>query len=60
MHAPADAAWMFERTRDQLIERVREQLALTHRREERERGHDRLGRDASFDGLRDAAGGQSP
>jgi len=56
----ADAAWMFERTRDQLIERVGEQLALTYRREECERGHDRLGRDASFDGLRDAAGGQSP
>jgi len=38
MHAPADAARMLERTRNQLIERVHEQLALTDRREEGERG----------------------
>src|SRR5467141_380852 len=60
MHAPTDAARMLERTRNQLIERVHEQLALTDRREEGERGHDRLGRDASFDRLSDAARGEAP
>ncbi|OLC06057.1 MAG: hypothetical protein AUH41_13650 [Gemmatimonadetes bacterium 13_1_40CM_66_11] len=60
VHAPADAAGMSERACDQLFERVHEQLALAHRCEEGERGHDRLGRDASRDGLRDAAGGELP
>src|SRR6266480_1201095 len=60
MHAPADAARMFERSSDQLVEGVDEQLALTDRREKGERGHDRLGRDASFDWLCDAARGEAP
>ena len=51
---------MLERPPDQLVERVHEQLALADRGEKRERGHDRLGRDAACDGLRDATGGKSP
>src|SRR2546425_6264721 len=51
---------MLERPPDQLIERVHEQLALTDRCEKRERGHDRLGRNAAFHGLRDTTGGKSP
>ena len=39
---------------------MHEQLALTDRCEKRECGHDRLGSDAAFDGLRDATGGKSP
>jgi len=60
MHTPADATRMFERTPDQLVERVHEQIALPDRCKKCERGHDRLGCDASFDGFRDAAGGKSP
>src|SRR2546422_7006787 len=48
VHAPADAAWMFAPAREPRLARVREQLALTHRREERERGHDRLRRASCF------------
>src|SRR2546422_10771529 len=51
---------MLERPPDQLVERVHELLALTDRCEKRERRHDRFGRDAAFDGLRDATGGKSP
>src|SRR5436190_2732901 len=60
VHAPADAAWRFERARDQLIESMDEQLLFADRREERERGNDRLGSNASLDRLRYAAGGELP
>ncbi len=51
---------MLERARNQLIERVGEQLALTDRCEKGERGDDRLGRDPPFHRLGDTAGGQLP
>jgi len=60
VHAPADAARMFERAGNQLVERMHEQLALADRCEERECGNDRLGRDASCNGFGDAAGGEPP
>ncbi len=51
---------MFECPSDKLVERVHEQLALTDRCEKRERGHDRLGRDASLDWLGDVSSGETP
>src|SRR5712691_181943 len=60
VHTPADTAGMLERPPDQLVERVHEQLALTDRCEKRERGHDRLRRDAACDGFRDATGVKTP
>ena len=51
---------MSERAGDQLIERMDQQLAFANRREERERRHDRLGRDATHDTLGNAAGGEQP
>src|SRR2546427_6115627 len=60
VHAPADATRMLERARNQLIERVHEQLALPDRREERERGDDRLRLDAPLDRLGDTSRGETP
>src|ERR1700694_4840442 len=60
LHPPSDAAWVFARARDELVERALEELALAHRREERERRDDRRGGNASLDGLRDAARGEPP
>jgi len=60
VHAPTDATRVFERTGYQLFERMDEQLAFADRRKKRERGNNRLGSDAPFDRIRDAAGGQSP
>ena len=60
VHAPADATRMLERASNQLIERMRKQLALADRREERERGDDRLRRNAALDRFRYSAGCQLP
>src|SRR5213594_2403306 len=51
LHPPADATWMLECALEQLVQRMREQLALGDRREERDRGGDRLGCRPAYDAL---------
>src|SRR2546426_5303845 len=50
-HPPADATWEVEWALEQLVQRMREQLALGDRREERDRGGDRLGCRPAYDAL---------
>src|SRR5207244_9150429 len=46
LHAPPAAARIPERTVDELVQCVREQVPLADRSEKREGGHDRLGHDS--------------